>query len=468
MTRILHTLLLSAAVAAGTAQTATTTYFMDGIPTRHTLNPAFAPEGNYVSMPLLGQTGGGYSGNVRLDDFIYTRPVNGQLRTVTFLHPGVAASDVSFPDRTRLNEELRLQVIDAGFRMLGGYSTVGISVREQGGINLPGELFGMMKTLANKDYDLGRGDACLQSWAELALGHSRRLNPHLRVGAKLKLLLGLAQAKSRFTDLRLNLESPDRWTVTGREELHVSRQGFNWGAPRTHTYNTSTQTYESVNWDNVSWGNRKVSVSGGGLAVDLGADYAFTGTLSGLSLSAALTDLGFLRWDDTSRASNEGRPFTFAGFHNVQVKGHEGDIPFKEQSDQLLDNLARFYNVSDQGNAHTQTSLGTTLNVGVAYTLPAWKRLTLGLLSTTRLQSRYGWNEERLSATVRPLTWLEICLSGAVGTAGSSWGGVLNVKPRYVNFYIGFDRYFGRLAKPFVPLGSGASAYLGLNFTFGR
>ena len=116
----------------------------------------------------------------------------------------------------------------------------------------------------------------------------------------------------------------------------------------------------------------------------------------------------------------------------------------------------------------TVTPLGATLNVGVAYAMPFYKRLKVGLLSTSRLMKPCRWNEERLSVNLQPVDFLEMSVSASAGTLGKSWGAVVNVKPKGFNLFVGMDHYIGKLGKPCVPLGNSADMYVGMNVTFGK
>lgn len=464
--QLLLVLGLSLASLTMTAQTAT--YFMDGVATRHTQNPAFDSERNYISIPGAGQSGIGFNGNTRIDNFIMPRTVDGTLKTVTFLHPAVAQSDLDFPERNKLTASFNAQLLGVGFHARGGFTTVSVNLRKEAGMNLPGEMFTMMKELKNRDYNVGDGDIYARAWGEVGIGHSRQVNKHFRLGAKVKFLWGMTSGKASFKDLRLNLESPEQWTVSGQAQVDVSHKGFAWGTPQTKTYKTTGESYECVDFNNVEWGPRKVSLSGGGVAFDLGMEYKFKGLLNGLELSAAVTDLGFIGWDNTKRAGNMGQPFTFDGFHDIRVKGHEGDIPFRDQKNQLLDDMAQFYTVQADKSKMTVTPLGATLNVGVAYAMPFYKRLKVGLLSTSRLMKPCRWNEERLSLNLQPVDFLEMSVSASTGTLGKSWGAVVNVKPKGFNLFVGMDHYIGKLGKPCVPLGNSADVYVGMNVTFGK
>ena len=68
--------MLAGAVAAGAllgvnAQEANRSgYFLDGYTFRHAINPAFAPERNYVSIPVLGNFGVSAMSNVGVSTFI--------------------------------------------------------------------------------------------------------------------------------------------------------------------------------------------------------------------------------------------------------------------------------------------------------------------------------------------------------------------------------------------------------------
>ncbi len=67
---ILYICVCACAFSHAIAQNLNTSYFMDGVTTRHELNPAFEPEYNYVSMPLLGNIGVNLGSNFGLKDFI--------------------------------------------------------------------------------------------------------------------------------------------------------------------------------------------------------------------------------------------------------------------------------------------------------------------------------------------------------------------------------------------------------------
>ena len=62
-------LLLSA--TAVNAQYTNSGYFTEGYTYRHQLNPAFANEKNFISLPALGNINLGIVGDINLQDYIY-------------------------------------------------------------------------------------------------------------------------------------------------------------------------------------------------------------------------------------------------------------------------------------------------------------------------------------------------------------------------------------------------------------
>ena len=85
----------AAAVAAstlmGVAQEANRSgYFLEGYNFRHNINPALAPERNYISFPALGNLGIGLNSNMGVSTFLYKLPGTDQL--TTFMSPTVDAN----------------------------------------------------------------------------------------------------------------------------------------------------------------------------------------------------------------------------------------------------------------------------------------------------------------------------------------------------------------------------------------
>ncbi len=113
-----------------------------------------------------------------------------------------------------------------------------------------------------------------------------------------------------------------------------------------------------------------------------------------------------------------------------------------------------------------KVGLGATLNVGVDYTLPVYRKLHFGLLSSTRFQGEYTWSEVRLSANVAPVKCFSADANVAVGTYGVGFGWLLNLHTKGFNLFLGMDHTLGKVTKEYAPLSSNASVNFGMNFPF--
>ena len=109
---------------------------------------------------------------------------------------------------------------------------------------------------------------------------------------------------------------------------------------------------------------------------------------------------------------------------------------------------------------------GFQMAVGAEYNLPVYRKITFGVLSSTRIKGAYTWTEGRVSANWTPLSWLDGGVNFAVNSFTASMGWVLNIHPKGYNFFIGMDHLLGKTSKEFVPLSSNASINLGMSITW--
>ena len=447
------------------AQNLNSAYFLDGYTYGHQLNPAkdYDRKG-YVAFPILGQMNFGMKGNLALTDVIR---LNGD-QLVTYLHPSISVDDAlgKFSANNHSRMDMRLDIISFGFHAWGGYNTFNIGVRANAGFNAPYELFEFTKNLTNKNYEITDVSSTASAWGEIALGHSRQVANAWRVGGKLKFLIGGANASVRLKNATLNLTAPDKWVLSADAEANVSVKGFEWGEMEQKEFSDGTP-YEQIDFGNVDI--ESPGPNGFGLAFDLGAEWDLgeQGWVDGLKVSASLLDLGFISWSETHKAYNMGKEVVFTGFNDIQVEGGPG-TPAEDQADNYGDRFSSLVALQDGGMSKSTTALGATLNIGVEYQMPFYKKLSVGLLSTTRMQGEYSWNEERISAVVSPVKWFEAGVNVGFGTLGTSFGWVANIHPRGFNVFVGMDHMLGKLSKQGIPLNSSNSFTIGINFPFGK
>ena len=447
---------------AVTAQTMNSAYFTGDYKYRHDLNPAYGNEQNYISWPALGNLNVSTHGNFGYGDVVMSNPMFGKgsdKKMTTFLNPYISSSDALSgfsKGNNRISGNVDITILSAGFKAFGGYNTIELGARTSFGMSLPYELFEFAKNTGNKSYDIGDVTANATAFAQLAFGHSHQIGDKLRIGAKVKFLFGGARADMKMENLKADLTADDKWTVTGKATANVSMKGFTYLESEEEYNDPQRGTYRKV--DDVDIDG--AGLGGFGMAFDLGGIYKIN---RDWTVSAAVVDLGFINWSNNMQATNRSQSFIFNGFHDTAVKSdHTNSLD--NQADKYGDQIADFANLSDEGDQGSRsTGFGATVNVGCEYTLPVYRKLTFGLLSSTRINGDHTWTEGRLSANVAPLKWLDGGINVAVNSYTASMGWVLNIHPKGQNFFIGMDHLLGKTSKEFIPLSSNASVCVGFN-----
>lgn len=427
-------------------------YFLDNYLYRYQLNPALGNDNGFVSFPGLGNLSIGTQGTVHLNKIFYN--LNGE--TVLFTNPNLPDNQVKkFGNSNKLGLNLRENIISAGFKAFGGYNTISINVAVNSQIGAPGSLMNMLREgVSNKTYDIKDFMVAANSYAEIALNHSRDIKqvPGLRVGATFKFLVGIANVYGKFNKAHMTL-GEDSWDIVSEGDIYVSGKGLKWETKTNDDDPMKPRKYVSgIKTDNFSAPN------GFGAAVDLGATYKWRD----FNFSLAIIDLGGIAWTDSQKASTNGEQRFQTSDYTFQVNGDDDTF------DQMKDQLSALYQLEPvEGNYKRSTMQGTTMNIGVEYELPYYRPLTFGLLNTTRMCGGYTWTEFRLSANVMPVKYVSASANLVMGTYGVGFGWLLNVTSgKGFNIFLGMDRVPGKFAKQMVPLNSNFNFNFGLNFPF--
>ncbi len=443
---IFAAILLIAATNAS-AQTLHSLYFLEGNNQRHTLNPAFTSESGFVTFPILGNLNPNLNSNIGLGTVLY--PQDGEM--LTFMHPSVSNDEAlsKFKSMNILEFDLNLDIVTVGFNKWGGSNTIGLAMRSQSGVYLPGDIFKFLKEGQNysgQEYNIDKLSAQSQSYIELAFGHARKLNDKLSVGAKVKLLAGGLYAKASAENLRIYM-SDNEWRITERSKL-IGSKGFNY------------EFDEDGNLDGLDMSG--FGIAGFGLGFDLGAVYRIT---EAATVSLAVTDIGFIRWNNCSVAENRNQEFVYNGFDNIGVEDNpDGSNDFDDAADQLGDSLEDLVNFKDSGKGGSTTSLYTTIRAAGEYGI-LQNKISFGLLASVRLGTPRVWTEAMLTANFRPTSWFNAAVNGSLSNISHSMGLTLNFHPRAVNFFIGTDYIIAKYSKQVIPVSAAKFNFaMGLSF----
>lgn len=447
-------------------------YFIDGATYSHHLNPAFMPERGYFSI-MIGNINTEYQSNIGLSKLLF--PIDDSSddsELVFFLNDAIDAD--KFLDGLNKNNCFELNInptlFSLGFYAFDGFNTIEYSIRSNTSLNIPYEAFEIAKKSMESitiGSNLSISNLKFESinYSEIALGHSHQINDKLQVGGKFKILFGSFYINCGINQFDFEVSAPNLlWKTDANMKLGISSTLENFEITSNNELITSIK--ELISQPSFSGKNL-------GGAIDLGATYQLTHELL---LSASVLDLGAISWNSTELTINTNT-FSYNYIDNLNTPIDYNDENYiyeiiSEQSDKISD--AYFDNIADEYKVNSITQniiwLSPSINFGANYTIPSYNKLKVGALSSTKFGKITSWTEVRIASTLSPVEWFDVSLNYGISKFGSSMGGMINIQPRGINFFIGSDNFlFSKLSKNhyYLPNGknSKSSLFLGINFT---
>lgn len=429
-------------------------YFLDGYIYKYKMNPAMAPERGFIAMPVLANLSLGVDSDFGLGTVLY--PTENGL--ATFLNPKVSSETFlnNISENNKLNMNLDMTLLAAGFRTGKSYHTLDLSMRTDVGMNIPGSLFKFMKlgnSLGNT-WDVSSLSARGNGRMELAYGYSRSfLNDDLRIGARAKFLWGVFRLDAVVDKMSLEM-SADKWSIESHGNLMMT-------APVSFMLKEGNKIdFLSLDTSNLM---QNLSTPNIGFAFDFGATYDF---LDYFTASFSVLDLGMITWKNTMHASTPNTSWEFGGFENIYM-----DSVLDEVTGLVEDVVGLFEFEQEEITLKESGKIAATLHAGIEARMPFYERLSFGALYTQRLEKGYSWAEGRFAASVAPVNWFSATTNYAISNVGHSWGGALNIHARGFGFFVGFDSFVPLLnvSPQFIPVNPfTTNLSMGINFTFGK
>jgi len=393
---ILMLVVLLTAAAASHAQSSQTLYFMN-IPQASTLNPALKPTGRfYLGLPGISDVSVRIDNNFLSFSDLFTGGVISD-STVAFLEDGEWVENFigGLGSSNSLEPQAGVQLFGLAFTVKDNLRiTFDITERVDANIVFPGDLLRLglagNQDFVGKSIDLSslRTDAML--YQQAGFGVSRNVTEKLRIGARLMFLSGVASAY--LTNGGTTLTVNDDFTHTVNADL-----ALNMSAP-VYFITEEDGSIHGAEIDDARFEDTRnlisylTDVANPGFGIDLGAEYRFT---EKLAVSAAVTDLGYIKWNRDRADINLKTTFKLNGLTMQDV--YDESLDFGELLNWAGDSLQKAAVLDESPGAYT-THLPATVTAAFSYS-PV-KFFTAGLLSRTRFVGKQPHQAVTLSGNL--------------------------------------------------------------------
>ncbi|MDD3080298.1 MAG: DUF5723 family protein [Paludibacter sp.] len=395
------------------AQQVNTLYFLENAPVRSYLNPSLQPLSSfYLGLPVLGYT------QFELGNNSFTLS-SLELSKQSLLN--------SIRPTTLFNADLKINLLDFGFRTKKAYWTFGLTEKMDAQLGLPKDLFNLLAygtpDINGNNFDFSSFNFGASLYTEAALGYSRIINDKWTVGGKAKVLLGSGNISASFDEFSFSA-GVDELKLKGNGAVKMSSPAvIEWGdslLPQNVTFDPMDLT----------------SPAGMGAGIDLGATFK---PFENLTFAAAVTDLSFIRWKSNTNSVTFNTDYTYTGLPTVDGNSLDNGGPdFQEMVDSVLTGLENSF-VSDKNTDAYTTWLSPKMNLSAEYGF--WdNRLSVGLLSRTMFQRKATYEELTTAFNIRPVDWFNMSLSySALNGRASNIGLGLGFRILWFNAFVAAD-----------------------------
>ena len=443
-----------------------TSYFMEGTYFRSEFNPALVPTRGYFMIPGMSGINLNVGTNfLSFDNFIYQRGD----QYLTALHKDVTTAELleKLPKTLKGNISANVNLLGIGFYTKQIFWSAGVNLRIDNSISSSPDMFSAIKSLGNGSFDFGSTSVNANWYLESYVGTALPVTDWLTVGVKGKLLFGLANFDATLNN-KLNISE---------KKVTVEVDG-KWRANSPILSNAELAKASTVELSNLlaisDMSKLQQNLNNFGAAIDLGAEVRLLN--NHLKLSAAITDLGFIKWGATSHlAGSASAAYEYNGF-DISTDGVDTDNAFGPMNGG--EGINKDNIIQKEGYKGYTDRLSYSINVGAEYNLLK-NKIAFGLFSQTKMFKTAPYSELTASVNLRPTNWISATVSQTLlnGNGPGVFGAAINFHPALINFYIGVDfidshymslgNFFG--VDLYMPRNATSiNLYTGLSFNFGR
>ena len=371
------------------AQNSNVMYYMN-LPQSHLLNPALRPSNSfYLGLPAITGIDLNLNNNFIGFSDVFMKGQSSD-SVITFLHPDSNIDDFikKIKNINYLAPDVNIQLFGLGFSAGKDlYIFLDVIDRIEAKVSFPGDLI-KLGLLGNEQFlgdkiDLTGLGVGAKYFREYGLGFSKKFTNKLRIGAKVKLLNGIAAVSINNKALSVTVGNDYSHTINADVSVNIS-------GPVNVTLNPDNSIKDITTNDIKDVPGFLLNSSNMGLGLDIGAVYEITNQLK---VSGSLIDFGYIRWKSNVTSLNAKSEFKFSGFNVEDVVN--GTKTFDELAQEMVDSLKNSFKINKDNSAFT-TFLPTGINLGASYNLT--KNISVGLLSHSLITKRQLRESITLSA----------------------------------------------------------------------
>lgn len=423
--------------AGASAQSFQTGFFLENFTYSFQLNPASQPNQARGFFGLgIANVNIGANSNLGLDSFLFPVNVDGSRKLVTGFNENVSSETflggLDDMNKAKVGASVNVLSFGASGKKRPSFYTFELNVRADVAAEVTKDVFAFLKNggTDSRTYDGSGTSMNGTAFVEIANGYSYRINRHISVGGRLKLLAGVADMGMMFNDL--NARAGDDVSFDSNGSFNIHTPGM--------TFPSTADGYLDLEGETFNTG---LKPAGYGAALDLGVELRFP-KADKLVLSAAIQDLGGMVWLNGQKA--------------------HADIDSEMIEDDGFDE-SRIFKL-DQSGVNEFHGMGPRINLGLKY--QALKMLELGALATVRTGS-YSFVDTRLGASFNPGRALSIAGSAGLNSYGFCFGAALSLRIPGFNLYLGTDSVITEFTPEYIPVHQlNTRINLGLVMAFGK
>lgn len=410
-------------------------------------NPAYVPDYKLsIGLPVISSVYA-YGGNTAFSfsDLVTEEKINGAHRIDFDLLAKNFSRKKGF-----LFGGAQVDLFHIHFKQRNNFWSFHSKVRTDTRFSYPKNLFKLVadgNTAFGNEIDLSGTALDHSTYIENALGFTKQLEKWT-FGGRVKLLLGVVNVRTAKSDLKWNINQDDiyQYSFTGDYEIRAA------GLPKIDTSGNETEIEEED----------FMKPQGLGFGLDLGASYQITPKLL---VSAAVNDLGFIRWTKNSYIYRSKEDYDYDGIVTT-IQDIDNEEPIEEPEYEL--------EIEEKGYS---TSLRTNVNLSARYQI-------VKKLYADAVVNAHVYRGVRLGASLGAYWEFKRFLNISLGNT-MTYGRMLNpsvglvLKPGPFQFYVVTDNLATVLAPAMVPNGLDNSLvspykskafglHFGMNLVFGR